>query len=130
MKKVILDTNFLLLPSQFNVDVFTEIDRIVSAHYELCVMSTTLDELNNVINSDAKGKDKTAAKLALKLVEHKNIQVIDSDVGYVDKAIMEIVNKEEHIVATQDKELKQSLQENGIPIIILRQKKYLELIES
>lgn len=129
MKKVILDTNFLLIPSQFNVDVFTEIERIVPEQHELCIMSTTIDELNKVIEK-TKGKDKASAKMALKLIEHKKPCIIDSDIDYVDKAIRLIVNKEDYIVATQDKGLKQLLQEDGIPIIILRQKKYLQLIES
>lgn len=129
MKKVILDTNFLLIPVQFKVDIFTEIDRIISEQYELCVMSTTIDELNKVIEK-SKGKDKEAAKMALKLIEHKKLVKINSEETYVDNAIREIVNKEDYVVATQDKGLKQSLQEEGIPIIILRQKRYLQLVES
>ena len=55
MKKIILDTNFLLIPSQFNVDIFTEIDRICLFKYKLCVLDETINELNSIIEKQ-KGK--------------------------------------------------------------------------
>ena len=129
MKKIILDTNFLLIPYQFKVDIFSEIDRIIDKTYEICVLSTTINELKSLVNK-GKGKDKKAAKLALELIDHAELKIIKSETSYVDKAILEIVNKKTHIIATQDKELKKSLQKKGIPIIVLRQKRYLKLIET
>ncbi len=124
--KILLDTNFLLIPSQFKVDIFSEIDRIIETNYNICILDKTIDELNNVVNK-AKGKDKKAAQLALQLIEHKKPEIISTETTYVDQAILDIVDKD-YIVATQDKELKKQLKEKGIPVIILRQKKYLQLI--
>ena len=47
MKKIILDTNFLLIPAQFKVDIFDEIDRIMIEKYQLFVLDKTIDELKN-----------------------------------------------------------------------------------
>lgn len=125
--KILLDTNFLLIPSQFKVDIFSEIDRIIETNYQICILDKTIDELNNVV-AKSKGKDKKAAQLALQLIEHKKPEIISTETAYVDKAILDIVDKD-YIVATQDQALKKLLKEKGIPVIILRQKKYLQLIE-
>ena len=129
MKQVILDTNFLLIPYQFKVDIFSEIDRILETKYKICILDKTIQELNNLVEK-IKGKNKKAAQLALKLIEHKKPEIIKSEIDYVDKAILKIVNKKTHIVATQDKELKKALQAKGIPIIVLRQKRYLQLKQA
>ena len=49
MKTVLLDTNFLLIPAQFKVDIFSEIDRICTFQYEIAVLDKTIDELNKII---------------------------------------------------------------------------------
>ena len=50
MKKIILDTNFLLIPAQFNVDIFSEIERICDFQYQLCIVDKTLSELILVVS--------------------------------------------------------------------------------
>lgn len=125
--KVIIDTNFLLIPSQFKVDIFLEINRILEVKYSLCILDKTINELNKVVEK-SRGKDKKAAKLALELIDHANLEIISTKTHYVDKAILEIVNKD-YIVATQDKELKQKILDKGVAVIILRQKRYLQLMQ-
>lgn len=44
-RKVILDTNFLLIPGQFKVNVFAEIERVMDVPYHLCIIDKTVDEL-------------------------------------------------------------------------------------
>ncbi len=39
MRKVILDTNFLLIPFKFKIDVFGEIERLVEEPHEILVPS-------------------------------------------------------------------------------------------
>ena len=46
MKKIMLDTNFLLIPFQFKVDIFSEIERICNFNYKLCIFEQSLEELN------------------------------------------------------------------------------------
>lgn len=127
MKQIILDTNFLLIPSQFNVDIFSEIDRIIDQQYEIVILASTLDELQNLVKIQ-RGKNKKAAEIALQLVEHKKIKTIPNPERYVDAAILEIADPKEHIIATQDQELKQKLIAKGIPIITLRKKQHLILL--
>lgn len=128
MKKIIFDTNFLLIPVQFKVDVFSEVDRICNFNYQLCILDKSINELENIVKSQ-KGKSKRAAKIALQLIKTKNIKIISTKniEKNADDSIVEIANKTEHIVATLDKELKKRLKQKGISLISLRQKKYLIL---
>lgn len=127
-KKVILDTNFLLIPGQFMVDIFTELERIMQEPFELCVIDKSLKELNQVAVT-GKQKDKFAAKLALALIIQKNLKTLHSFVTKksVDDIIVSKADKDTY-VATQDKALRQRLKEKGAKIIGLRQQKYLEFV--
>ena len=136
MLKIIFDTNFLLIPGSLKVDIFSEISRIIDEPYELYIVDKTIEELNNIIENQ-KGKYKEYAKIALQIIEQKNIKVIDVkqkslymkydfDDHIVDDILLKIAD-ENTIIATQDKELKKKISLKGIKTIILRNKKHLEL---
>jgi rRNA-processing protein FCF1 len=127
-KKVILDTNFLLIPGQFKVDIFTEIGRIMQEQYVLYIIDKSLKELNNIVIT-GKQNDRFAAKLALALAIQKNLKTLHSfgSKKSVDDIIVSKADKDT-IVATQDKALRERLKEKGAKIIGLRQQKYLEFV--
>lgn len=122
--KIILDTNFLLIPAQFKVDIFSELDKLGTN--QLCILDRTLEELKKIIKKQSL-KNKKAAKLALSLIKFKKIKIIKTkSTKKTDDLILEIAKKKKkNAVATQDKLLKQKLNENKVKIITLRQKKYL-----
>jgi hypothetical protein len=127
MRKVIIDTNFLLIPYQFKVDIFSEIRRICNVKYDVFVLDKTVGELERIIGKQG-GKHREAAKLALGLLKSKGVKVIETrEDKVVDDIIVELANRKEHIVATQDKGLKRRLKTKGIPVITLRQRQYLVL---
>ncbi|HLC59945.1 MAG TPA: DUF188 domain-containing protein [Candidatus Nanoarchaeia archaeon] len=127
MKKIILDTNFLMIPWQFRVDIFSEFDRICNFNYKLYIFEEAINELKNIASS-SRGKDKKAAEFALKLIKLKNINLIKTEKKDVDSLILENA-KEDDFVATQDMQLKRELVKKGISLIVLRKKKYLILNE-
>ena len=128
MKHVLIDTNFLLVPGQFGVDIFSEIDRIMIGPYELCVVDKTLAELRKIVDT-ASGKDKAAASLALRLVEAKKLHHLKTEKNLnTDELIVELAKQPDFVVATQDMALKRILKQNSVPLIVLRQKKYLKLM--
>lgn len=130
MNKILLDTNFLLIPCQFKVDIFTQIDKISAFNYRLFVLDKSVAELKMIVE-EQKGKDMNAAKIALKLIAIKNIRVIKTKSGKkTDDAILDIASKEGFIVATQDKDLKRRLINQSITIIVLKQKKILALVND
>ena len=126
MRKIILDTNFLMVPFQFKVDIFSEIERICNFNYRLCVYEQSSEELKNIIRKQ-RGSHKRAARMAMQLVIAKKPAIIKKQ-GYVDEMILEDADSET-IVATLDTGLRKKLLSKGISVIILRQKKYLQLLE-
>ena len=125
MKRIILDTNFLLIPLQSKVDIFAELQRICPFPYEVCILKQTYDELES-ISKNARGRDKEAAQLGLKLLKAKDIKIIPGKPALVDDILAELSQDPDVIVATQDRALKHRLKHAKI---VLRQKQYLALIE-
>jgi len=124
--KIILDTNFLLIPAQFKVDIFSEIERICDFPFKIYILEQSVGELNKV-KEEQTGKNKAAAKLALQLVKQKGLNTIkNSKKDSVDNILVDIADKD-IIIATQDIELKKRLKAKNIKIITLRSKKYLKL---
>ena len=137
MKRIIIDTNFLMIPYKFRVDIFSEFNRICNFNYELFIFDETIHELKKIVERQSNanelrlqstGKDKKSAQFALKLIKLKNIGIIKSGQKDVDSLILENLN-ENTVVASLDARLKLELLEKGASVIILRQKKYLELLE-
>ena len=122
-KKVVLDTNFLLIPGQFKVDIFSELDRICHGTYTVFILDKTLQELERILQKQ-RGRQKEAAKLALAIIRAKNINTLPSGKETVDDAIVTLADKDT-FVATQDMALKRRLKGKAGGIITLRQKKYL-----
>jgi len=129
--KVIIDTNFLLIPAQFKVDIFDEIDRILSEKPELFIIDKTIGELNNILKTQ-KGKHKAAAKLALALLDKYPLQQLATPETErhlnVDNLILKRVKTDKFLVATQDMALKQKLKADNVRMIVLRQKKFLKIV--
>jgi len=127
MKKIILDTNFLLIPAQFKVDIYSEIQKLADFRYELHILDKSIDELNKIAQ-EQKGKVKRDVKLVLSMIEQKirdgEVSIIDTsdDNRLVDDII---VSLEKEIVATQDIDLQKRLKAKKVRIISMRQKKYL-----
>ena len=123
MKKILLDTNFLMACKQFKVDIFTQIDKISDFKYGIFVLDKTLDELKKIIE-EQKGKNREAARIALKLIAIKNIKVVKTKSDKkTDDVILDVDSEDDYIVATQDKELKSRLKEKNVTMMVLRQKK-------
>jgi len=124
-RKILLDTNFLLIPAQFNVDIFSEIDRLMLENYHLFVLDKTIAELKK-ITADRKQslKHRNAAKLALQLIKAKQVKIIETAEDLpVDDLIARM--QKDYIVATQDIALKRRL---NTKIITLRAKKKLIVV--
>ena len=130
MKKILLDTNFLMICFQFRVDIFTELDRVCNFNFKLFVLDKTIEEIEKIVE-EQKGKNKEAAKIALKLIAIKKINIIKTKSNRkTDDVIRDIAAKDNYIVATQDKDLKRRLINQGASVIVLRQKKVLAIIND
>ena len=104
-----------------------ELTRILDFAHDIFIIDKTIDELDNIISTQP-GKAKSDAKLAKAILQNKSIPLIKTKKDkIVDELILEVADKDT-IVATTDAELKQRLKEKSIPVVVIRQKKYLSLI--
>lgn len=125
--KVILDTNFLMIPGTLGIDIFTEIKRIVQEPVDICVLDQTIQELEKLMTK-SKGKESFNAKLGYIMVKQKSLKTIKGSLSYVDDSIVDYIKRyPTTIVATQDKLLKAKVKQQKVRVIYLKQKKYLEL---
>lgn len=120
--KVILDTNALMVPEQFNVDIFSELLRL--GYVKWLVPAPVLGELRSLAIRADKGRDKTAARVALGLAERCN--AVGEDNYDADQAIEELALETGAAVFTNDRALKKRLFSKGITVVYLRQGRYLE----
>lgn len=132
MKKIIIDTNFLVSAIRFKIDIFSEFQRICDFKYMIYIVDSTINELEKLAET-GKPKDKIAAMISLELIKKKKIKIIKTPpknkrVKNVDLLVLNLIKKGDFIVATQDKEFKRKIRKKGVPIIVLRQRKYLKLI--
>jgi len=126
MHRVVLDTNFLIIALKFRIDIFQELSRVLDVRFDVYILDKTINELEKLINKPK--VNQFTINLVKSFIKRKNIKILrTSRNGYVDDLILSL-KPGNLIVATQDKELKRKLKEKNIPIIIIRQKKYLELI--
>ena len=121
-KEVVIDTNFFMVPFQFNVDIITELEKILPS-YKLTTPSFVINELKG-LKKNNKGKIRLNANLALKLansskIEIKDISLLENET--VDDALLRV----SEVLATNDIELKNRAKNNGITVVYLRQKKYI-----
>ena len=121
-KEVVIDTNFFMVPFQFNVDVITELENTLPS-YKLTTPSFVINELKGLKRNN-KGKIRLNANLALKLansskIEIKDISLLENET--VDDALLRV----SEVLATNDIELKNRAKDKGITVAYLRQKKYI-----
>ena len=129
MKKILLDTNFLMACSQFKVDIFAEFDRLCDFNYRLFVLDNILKELKDIIETQ-KSVHKDAAKVALQLLKLKKVNVVKTgSEKHTDNIILDYAEKG-YLVATQDKDLKRRLINRDLSVIALRQKKVLVVVND
>ncbi len=124
MLKVILDTNFLVYCAENKVDYKNELEDLLSEGHKIIVLEQTISELNEIRKNAKKLSDRDAADLALKLIEHNQVEIIIGHGNYADEAILNFVknSRDPVIIATLDFALRKKLK-NSRKIVILGKKK-------
>jgi rRNA-processing protein FCF1 len=125
--KVILDSNFFFIPSQFHVDIFNELANLFSQRFDPVLLSPTHMELLKIAEKGSP-KMRQQASLALKFAEKcRMINVEQSVKETSDDVIVRVAKDWRCPVATNDRELRKRLRIISVPVIYLRQKSHLEV---
>jgi len=120
-RKVILDTNGMMIPGQFSVDVFSELKRLGFDSY--IIPRAIVMELEKIYVS-GKGKNRSAAKIGLSLL---NRCTIIEKTGFADDIIAEMAIEMGAACLTNDIELKKRLCSKGVTIVQLRERTHLSI---
>lgn len=116
---VVLDTNALLMPFQFNINLDKELERLLGS-FEAVVPSSVLEELE-------KTKPERHAKAARALASKYRIFETDEK---GDAAILSVAEKLKAVVVTNDKQLGSKLKALKLPVVSLRSRTRLVLSGS
>ncbi len=125
--KVILDSNALLVPIQFKIDIFSELDRLINRNFDLILLTPVKRELETVAQKSSP-KVRKQAIYALQLAE--KCKLVDVEMGLtkeVDDIILETAKKWQAAVFTNDVQLRKRLRDISVPVIYVRQKLRLEI---
>lgn len=124
---VVLDTNFLLIPIRFGVDVRAELGRVVEASFVLTVTPAVLEELRRL---EDKVKASEAKDIRFALDFASQMKVIDDILAEgeeVDDQLLRLAVERGYIVATTDGGLRRRLRDKGLPVVFLRQTRHLAI---
>jgi rRNA-processing protein FCF1 len=108
------------------IDIFSEIENLIPGRVKFCIIDPIRKELEKL--SIRKSEVGRKAKFALKLAEKcDNLKIKSRDFEKVDDVLIRFAGKNEVIVATSDKELRQKLRDINVPVIYLRGRSRVEL---
>jgi len=123
--RILVDTNFLLIPVRFKVDIFTGSSDAVNDITEFYVSSRVLNEIQRL-----KEKSKPSFVKELRLAETYAGQctlIEDPSDGEVDDSLVSLASREGMVLGTTDSELRQKARAASVKVIYLRQRNYLVL---
>jgi rRNA-processing protein FCF1 len=124
--KVLLDANALMMPGQFQIDLFDELRMLIGA-FDPVVLPRVLHELNGLTR--AKGRDGAAARCGLTLAKKCTIvRIADLKAESVDDQIIEYAAQNKCLVVTNDRRVRDALFAQGVGVISLRNQKKLEIL--
>jgi rRNA-processing protein FCF1 len=124
---VILDSNFLFIPSQFHIDVFEGLMATLNQKFEPILLSPTHKELQRIAQKGPP-KMRQQASLALRLAEKCRIAEVEQDVRETpDDVITRVAAEWRCPVATNDRALRKKLRDKNVPVIYLRKRSRLEI---
>ena len=122
MKKVVLDTSFILTCVRQKIDFFED---LYLGGFQILIPKQVIDEIRKNLNSK-KVKESENANMVLKLLRNNLYKQIDLKLRNVDNGIIKFANENsDMIIATLDKGIKNKIKNSKL---IIRGKKKLEIV--
>ncbi|KAF5056065.1 PIN like domain protein [anaerobic digester metagenome] len=125
--RVLLDTNALLMPAQFGVDLYDELLALFG-DFEPIALEEVVGELSGLARG--RGRDAAAARVGLALVRRSTVVPSGSTAEGVDNRVIEYARREGCTVVTNDRELRNALLREGVDVVSMRGQKTLELLRG
>jgi rRNA-processing protein FCF1 len=119
MKCALLDTNFLMIPGKFKVDVFSELSRL---GYEPVVLSCVMSEVNKIASGGGRAGEQ--ARVARAVLDVRKPKMVAAR-GPADAALIKHAIAHNCAIATNDAALIAHAKKKGVAVLRLRQKKFV-----
>jgi rRNA-processing protein FCF1 len=119
---VILDTNFIAIPAEFGIDIFSEAELLLERRLKFILLQSVVQEIE--VKADEKN-----FRVAKALFDRCSIEEVSSSLNMlpVDDQLLEYTISINGILATNDRELRRKARKKGVPVLFLRGKKRLVL---
>lgn len=126
MRAVVLDTNALMMPYQFGINIEKELSRLLGI-CRIIVPRTVVEEMEKL--AEQEGEIGRAAKLGLSIIKKRGFRLVETE-SKGDEGVLETAIKMDAAIVTNDKELKKKAKKLRLPIIYLREGNHLEMEEN
>ncbi len=125
--KVVLDTNVLMMPGKFRIDLLESIRDILGS-FEPVILEEVAAEIAGLARGH--GSDAAAARFGLELASRIGTVHSGCSGESVDEKIACYAALNEAMVATNDRLLREKLLTEGISVISMKKQKKLDIIRS
>ena len=124
---VILDTNALLMPFQFKLNLESELDRLLGS-YSIIIPSVVIDELEKLSKSNSYARSALQLAKKYEILELENTLIPPKKLEHnIDFAIVALAKKLDAIVLTNDKILRANLRKENLKTVFLKSSTHLEI---
>lgn len=119
---IMIDTNFFLTMIRYKVYAIEELKKIIQAKF--FTTESVINELNVLSKNKKIMKEFSLIK---QLIEKEKIIVLESRNNNVDEEMIE--KSQEYVIATNDKELRKKIKQNGGKTIYIKKMAFVETEE-
>ncbi|BBL69379.1 hypothetical protein L21_1854 [Methanoculleus chikugoensis] len=125
--RVLLDTNALLMPAQFGIDLYDGLMALFG-DFEPVTLEEVMGELSGLARG--RGRDAAAARVGLAMARCSTVVPSGSSAEHVDDRVIEYARREGCTVVTNDRQLRNALLREGIDVVSMRRGRTLELMRG
>ncbi|WP_328585631.1 type II toxin-antitoxin system VapC family toxin [Methanoculleus horonobensis] len=124
---MLLDTNALLMPAQFGIDLYDELMALFG-DFEPVTLEEVMGELSGLARG--RGRDAAAARVGIAMARRSTVVPSGSTAEHVDDRVIEYARREGCTVVTNDRQLRNALLREGIDVVSMRRGRTLELMRG
>ena len=125
--RVLLDTNALLMPAQFGIDLYDGLMALFG-DFEPVTLEEVMGELSGLARG--RGRDAAAARVGIAMARRSTVVPSGSTAEHVDDRVIEYAQREGCTVVTNDRQLRNALLREGIDVVSMRRGRTLELMRG
>lgn len=126
---VVVDTNFMTVPVESGVDVFSEIERLVEVKVRFVILTSVVQEIESKLSEVSHRGGAAKFRVAKALLNRCEVIPSESTPGSlsVDDQILRYASSVGGAIATNDRQLRTRARTLGIQVFTLRAKKRVML---